>query len=256
MSLPRSYRLAAEAAEHKWFLGKNQIITIDSLGMDKEEPSMGIVPDTRQFVSILKSDQSSAAASYLDEWFRMWNETRSLSIKSCQNGCIQLMLACSNLLIELDIDMESINNSERRLWEIVHRVETIKELKNDISAHVELVQAAITQKRERKTKNGVVQIQSYIQEHYARELTIAEIASSVYLTTTYICLLFKQETGMTINEYLIDVRIAKAKEMLGDFRNKLYDICFAVGYKDPSYFSKLFKKQTGFSPTEFRDKML
>jgi two-component system response regulator YesN len=256
MSLPHSYRLAAEAAEHKWFLGKNQIITIDSLGMDPGELTIGSLPDIRQFVAILKSDQSSAATSYLDEWFRIWNETRHLSIKSCQNGCIQLMLACSNLLIDLDIDKETINKSERQLWEIIHRVETIMELKKGIAAHVELVQAAITQKRERKTKNGVAQIQSYIQEHYTRELTIAEIASSVYLTTTYICLLFKQETGMTINEYIIEIRIAKAKEMLGDFRNKLYDICFAVGYKDPAYFSKLFKKQTGFSPTEFRDKML
>jgi two-component system response regulator YesN len=256
VSLPRSYRLAVQAAEHKWFLGKNQIITIDSLGTDKEEPSLGAMPDTRKFEALLKSDQSSAAARYVSDWFLMWTENRSLSIKSCQNGCIQLVLACSNLLMELEIDKDPINRNERRLWEFVHRVETISELKDDVLAHIELVHKAIIEKRERKTKNGVVQIKSYIQEHFAKDLTIAEIACSVYLTTTYICLLFKQETGMTINEYLIEVRISKAKEMLGDFRNKLYDICFAVGYKDPAYFSKLFKKQTGFSPTEFRDKML
>jgi two-component system response regulator YesN len=70
-----------------------------------------------------------------------------------------------------------------------------------------------------------------------------------------LCLLFKQETGETINEYLTKVRIEKAKELLSDPRNKFYEVCYTVGYSDPSYFSKLFKKYTGLTPSAFRDQL-
>lgn len=255
-SLPHSYRQAAAAAEHKWYLGKNQIITIDSLESGTEGQVADAMPDIRRFVSLLKAERPLDATGYIERWFGALQGSRALPIKTCRNGCAQLLLACSNLLLELELEPEAVGRSERSLWDLMQRVETIGEMQEALLAHTRLVHAAIAEKRERKTRNVVVQIQKYMQEHYARDLTIAEIAGSVYLTTTYVCLLFKQETGMTINEYLIDVRIGRAKQMLADPRNKLYDICFAVGYKDPSYFSKLFKKQTGYAPTEYRDKIL
>ena len=88
-----------------------------------------------------------------------------------------------------------------------------------------------------------------IQERYAENLTVADIAEGVYLSATYVSILYKQETGETLFEYLTKVRIERAKELLKDPRNKFYQICSEVGgYSDPSHFSKLFKKMTGYTP--------
>ena len=70
----------------------------------------------------------------------------------------------------------------------------------------------------------------------------------------YLCLLFRQTTGTTINHYLTTIRMEKAKELLMDLSNKLYDVSYAVGYMNPSYFSRQFKKYTGLLPSEYREK--
>ncbi|MNW62789.1 HTH-type transcriptional activator Btr [compost metagenome] len=68
-------------------------------------------------------------------------------------------------------------------------------------------------------------------------------------------MLFKQETGETLFEYLTKVRIEQAKNLLKDPQNKLYEVCYAVGYTDPSHFSKLFKKITGSTPSAYREQL-
>ncbi len=112
---------------------------------------------------------------------------------------------------------------------------------------------AVQQRRETPLGSAVQKVKEFIRNRYAENLTIAEIAESVYLTPTYVCLLFKQETGLTVNDYLTRVRIDKAKELLRGSEKKLYDVCLSVGYASPSYFSRLFKKLVGCTPSEYRD---
>ena len=102
----------------------------------------------------------------------------------------------------------------------------------------------------------VARIKDVIVQKYAGDITVAEIAQAVFLTPTYVCQIFKRETGMTINEYLTEFRMEKAKEMLADVSFKQYDVCFAVGYASPSYFTRLFKKHTGLTPNEYRDRVI
>ncbi|MNL70597.1 Arabinose operon regulatory protein [compost metagenome] len=94
-----------------------------------------------------------------------------------------------------------------------------------------------------------------IGQRYSENLSAADIAEGVYLSPTYVRLLFKQETGETLFEYLTKVRIEQAKNLLKDPQNKLYEVCYAVGYTDPSHFSKLFKKITGSTPSAYREQL-
>ena len=69
----------------------------------------------------------------------------------------------------------------------------------------------------------------------------------------YFCNIFKKETGVTIWDYLIRIRMEEAKKMLLETAQKTYEISEKIGYDDPSYFGRLFKKYTGFTPVEYRD---
>ena len=99
----------------------------------------------------------------------------------------------------------------------------------------------------------IERVRDIIQTRYMEQLSIASLAEEVYLTPTYLCVVFKQETGQTVNEYLTQIRMQQAKQFLADPHIKLYDVCYKVGYLSPSYFSKLFKKITMMTPSEFRD---
>lgn len=93
----------------------------------------------------------------------------------------------------------------------------------------------------------------YIKEHLNEDISVYSIAEMLYLTPTYFSKLFKHSTGEGCNNYIIRKRIQKAKSLLETTSMKTGKIATLVGYKDTNYFSLAFKKQTGMSPTEFRE---
>ncbi|OKP95222.1 response regulator [Paenibacillus sp. P46E] len=91
---------------------------------------------------------------------------------------------------------------------------------------------------------------SYIHEHYAEELTLAELSDKVFISRNHLSIIFKNITGETFNNYLTRVRIEKARELLIERKMLVYEVAERVGYKNIPYFSTLFKKITGMNPTE------
>lgn len=98
----------------------------------------------------------------------------------------------------------------------------------------------------------VKQAQLYIQEHYATDLSLADIAKQSYLHPNYFSALFKKKTGVTIRDYILQIRIAKAKELMDNPELKLIDIALAVGYEDQAHFNRAFKNVTGVAPSQYR----
>ena len=98
-------------------------------------------------------------------------------------------------------------------------------------------------------------IKDYISQKYMNEtLSVKDISNHVFLSASYVCTFFKNETGQTLNQYLTEYRMEKAKQLLVDPRYKISDISARVGYSDGNYFGKSFKKYTGLSPSEYREK--
>ena len=102
--------------------------------------------------------------------------------------------------------------------------------------------------------NAVTQ---FVHLNYSRPLlSIKEISENVHMSTTYLCTVFKNGTGITINQYLTSYRMDRAKDLLSTSAFSITEITQKVGYADTNYFSKIFKKQIGLSPSEYREKML
>ena len=94
----------------------------------------------------------------------------------------------------------------------------------------------------------------YINENYYKpNLSLSEVSKAVNLSLYYFSHQFKNELGTTFIDYLTKVRIEAAVELLKDLRLSIAQVSFAVGYQDPNYFSKVFKKYVNISPAEFRE---
>lgn len=97
------------------------------------------------------------------------------------------------------------------------------------------------------------QVHTYIDRHYMdAALSLNEVAGQVNLSPSHFSAVFSQETGQTFKEYLTEVRIRRAKELLRSTTLKSFEISYQIGYSDPHYFSYVFRKQTGLSPKEYR----
>ena len=119
-----------------------------------------------------------------------------------------------------------------------------------------LMDKAITLRNENSIgqyREAVREVINYIDEHYAEDdLSLNQLAAHVNFSPNHLSAVFRQETGQTFIKYLTDYRMDKAKELLSSTSKKSNEIGLLVGYKDPHYFSYLFKKTQGVTTTQYR----
>ena len=106
--------------------------------------------------------------------------------------------------------------------------------------------------REKKLSSVIISAKSYIAEHFGNEITLEDVSQAVNVSPNYFSKLFKDETGSNFIDYLTELRIEKAKQILADGNTGNKEICYQIGYSDPNYFSRIFKKIVGVTPTEYR----
>ncbi len=97
---------------------------------------------------------------------------------------------------------------------------------------------------------------AYLEANYTRELSLEEVAEAIQISPFYLSKLFKKELGQNFIDYLTGIRIRSATAILGDPLKTVKDACFGVGYRDPNYFARVFKKCTGLTPSEYRAQVL
>lgn len=97
-------------------------------------------------------------------------------------------------------------------------------------------------------------VRDYIDSHYSENISLNSLAELVYVHPTYLSILFKKKTGKNFKDYLTTVRIARAKELLGDVSLRVSDVGNMVGYDGAKHFSKVFKEITGMTPKDYRNR--
>jgi two-component system response regulator YesN len=100
--------------------------------------------------------------------------------------------------------------------------------------------------------NKIVQAtKEYLETHYADEISLENVAEQVNISPQYFSKLIKKTTGFNFIDWLSMLRVKKAKELLSNSNFTVKEVCFMVGYKDPNYFSRIFKKRIGITPSEY-----
>lgn len=93
--------------------------------------------------------------------------------------------------------------------------------------------------------------QAYLESHYTDDISLEDVAEQVNISPQYFSKLIKKTTGFNFIDWLSMLRVKKAKELLTNSNFTVKEVCFMVGYKDPNYFSRIFKKRIGITPSEY-----
>lgn len=153
-----------------------------------------------------------------------------------------MKLGASDYLLKAAIDVDE-------LYEILQRLYT-----PPISAPAESLppsEQLLTVSNATSNTELIQSIIDYIETHYTENISLASIADYFYINKNYLCNLFKAETETTINEYIASLRIEKAKSLMRKRNLSLLQISTDIGYQNQTYFNRVFKRKTGFSPSEY-----
>lgn len=129
---------------------------------------------------------------------------------------------------------------------------SLDELFDHLLALIDQSMTSIKENQKQRETKPIRIAKQYIQQHYMNSITLEEISNLVGFNPTYFSTLFKKNSGSNFVDYLSEVRINKAKELLKETDLSVAVICEEVGYLDMKHFKKMFKKKTGLNPNEFR----
>ncbi len=247
------YPTVAEALKQRLYMGNGSIITLENephtpLNVTEEAFRMH-----ENIKSLLINEHDEPLTDWVNRLFEKLSDMRRTDIAFYRGKLSITIYEIYTLLLEQLPNSDAYELSQQSVLERLFKAQTLNQMQEIIFRYCIDVKNLIKLKNDKNTKYGIKRLMSKIREHYAESLSINELAHEVFLTPTYLCVLFKQEVGVTINTFITVTRMEKAKELLQNLDSKLYDISYAVGYSNPSYFSRQFKKYTGMLPSEYRN---
>ncbi len=252
LALAQSYSSAREAVSYRVIYGASRAINMKEAvpqGAGKSGPANDV--DLSGLLKMVRlaseEDVAQAADKYLNHTF--------FPNKSLQQHHIDMMELVSTLYrfaANNDIEADDLSGDIRELYSRLLDLEppAMRQwlVDTSLSFREQLIHA-----RNKSTKSFVTRAEEYVHHHYAdEELSLDSVCEFLGVSNSYFSSIFKKETGNSFISYLTDFRLDRASRMLVETNEKSYIIAKNVGYTDPNYFSYVFKKRFGVSPSKYR----
>jgi len=166
---------------------------------------------------------------------------------------MDIHISAASFLEDIGIGKKELIERCGDLDQIAAELSSLEKTKTNIKRILEETLLLRDQSTNQKYRGLLQDAENYIHENFnSEDLSLNLVAQSVNVSPTHFSTIFSQEKGITFIEYLTTVRMGKAKELLRCSSMKSSEIGYAVGYKDPHYFSYIFKKIQGCTPKEYR----
>ena len=182
-------------------------------------------------------------SNFLEEIFQSKKSLADIGII-----CGNLISKVNEYAIKKNVDTDDI------MAVFYHRYlfcDDMEKMKRELSGYVALIMHSIEMK-ENSESDLSEQMESYIRDNCYKKITIQDISEKFYVAPTVCSHILKEKLGKSFNEYLSEIRIEKAKELLKDTSLSIESISEEIGYANPKYFFKIFKKIVLCTPLEFR----
>lgn len=248
----QSYSSAVILLQSSFFFPVNSFLTPTVLDEVPTSPLSALFSLESVLSEALSCKDQSAAENCLAELYSHLSGNHTLLPNQVKDFYYRLLLTLSNVRRQLLVTDEV---GERTIADALESCFNFQELHGLLADRVRSffmdLQSSV---QENPT---IFLIKDYISKNYMDvTLSVKDIGAHVHLSASYVCTFFKSETGQTLNQYLTEYRMERAKQLLGDLRYKISEISSKVGYSDGNYFGKSFKKYSGFSPSEYRENLL
>lgn len=192
-------------------------------------------------------------SNFVDDYFMSLGEKSVQSLMFRQYVAMDFYLAAVAFLERLGFSSKELVERCGDLKEMEQVIQTIEQTKEYIKKVLDATLECRESVSRKRYSDLLKEAVSYIEHHYEEEdISLNQVAASVNISPSHFSTIFSKEMGETFIEYLTNVRMERAKQLLRSSTMKTAEIAYAVGYKDAHYFSYLFKKVQKCTPREFR----
>ena len=248
------YQQCLYQMKHKYLLGKGKIILPEDVPSTRTAPDLDLNAVLKEVRFLLNSGAYPEINAYVGHLF--YNIPRGAGEAYLKNLCFYLVICAQTVLNENNETFDGVFHSEIQIWEKLSGFETIEDATAWIVEIMALCNQYLAGKSSTSNAQIVERVKKYVECNYVKNISLEDMAADLFYSPNYINRIFKQVTGETIFNFASAYRIEKAKEMLLDPRIKLSGVSEALGYSNPAYFSFIFKKATGLTPKEYRERMV
>lgn len=252
-----SYERASYAFAHRFMVDGNGIYSFEDIeNNDNQKDKLNLSEidlkqiERKRVNEFLKTANAGEVRYFVEDFFNnlgtdtlksnMFRQYIVMDVYFCVCEFVEEKGYERSEIEEFDVTSKALQSVEKTKEYITNIITRAIEIRDNSSAD--------------KYGETVREIKEYIENHYFEdELGLNELAEAINFSPNHLSMLFSQETGTTIIKYLTDFRMNKAKELLKGTNKRSSEISLEVGYKDPHYFSFLFKKTQGVTPTQYRN---
>ena len=212
--------------------------------------------DKKAVENYLRCGKKDEFNTFFDAYLRPLSDTALRSTLIKNYIFVDVILATAKLINELGGEIDQVVPELSSIETILSNVKSVEQLREQAYKIISIGLTYRDSQPNGQHNHVIRQAKEYIEQHYAKpDLSLNDVAAQANLSASHFSAVFSQETKQTFKEYLTELRINKAKELLRMTTLRSADIAYQVGYNDPHYFSSVFKKNTGLSPIEFRSQV-
>lgn len=248
------FREAEVLLQDRFFKGKDRIIDKSTCTGSYNEYISLELSEEKSIIEALKAQDHKKIEECIDTIFSKVIDNR-LSYNSVQMICAELINIVNRVARETGIDIKRVYSDKDIPYESMKKMETLIEMKEWIlKSYIKLADIIGEIKANSNYSEYTRKAISYIQSNYTKNVSLNEVAEYVGINSSYLSRVFKEDCGMGFVEYLNNIRVGYAKQLIETEGLKLKDVAKRVGFNNYTYFFKVFKDVLNVTPGATHDR--
>jgi two-component system response regulator YesN len=255
-NLFKSFNQALYALENRMIAGDNGVFYYHRDQSNSTENNRRFSQIQSSLKTVLRQQRGEEVTSLVGEFCSLLKDS-GLTVSRIRLEIDKLIFSIIDFLDSLsDGDYGSDESDITEKMAVLSKKSNLDDVEIALNQLLLQISENLREKRRNYPEAKVYDIQEYLKENYAlKDLSVESITSRFFISPSYLSKLFKQYTGNTFVEYLTELRVSRACELLKTSNRKLFEIAEMVGYSDPGYFTSIFKKYRGVTMSRYREQL-
>lgn len=254
MEIRDAFTEAECALNYKLLKGMDCCISYEQIRDIESGTEMVSEEDLRKLEQGIDMMDENLCRETLDHIFRKISREKDVSLEQLRMLSLNLLLTGIRKMPFMQFQLNEYLGKNIFSLESISKFKTIEQLKNWIFNILKSMNELMLKDNLPEKRDVIEEAKEYIRKNFDQDISLNDISERFFINPSYFSQLFKKKTGKTYQNYLIEMRVARAKKLLDETDLKIYEICALVGYSDANHFNRIFERVEGVKPSEYRKK--